>query len=55
MLDLWVVQCDRLFRVRTPDDARGRYSPEACEPPEREEHEPDEEQPRVRRRALLFH
>ena len=49
MLDLRVVQCDRLFRVRAPDDARGWDPPEAREPPEREEHEPDEEQPRMRR------
>lgn len=49
VLDLRVVQRDRLLRVRPADAPRLWYAPEGRDPPQREEDEADEEYPCMHR------
>ena len=53
-LNLRVVQRHRLLRIRTSDNARLRHAPQRADPPEREEHQREVEQPRLQRRPLLL-
>src|SRR5216683_2819657 len=53
-LNLRVVQRHRLLRIRTSNNARLRHAQQRADPPEREEHQREVEQPRLQRRPLLL-
>ena len=45
--NLRVVQRDRLLRISTPNDPRLRHTPHCADPPKREDHKANVEQPRM--------